>query len=53
MKNNLYQLIEGQTLFGMPRGAKMSLAPQEPKYIACHSNEKTTSKHAPQVERND
>ena len=43
MKNSLYQLIEGQTLFGMPRGAKQSLAPPEPKYIALHSNENITS----------
>ena len=42
MKNSLYQLIEGQTLFGMPRGAKQSLAPPEPKYIALHSNENIT-----------
>ena len=35
----------GQTDFGMPRGAQMSLA--------LHSNSNTTSKHAPsQVERN-
>ena len=30
-KNILYWLIEGQTHFGMPRGAKMSLALSEPK----------------------
>jgi hypothetical protein len=29
-KNILYQVIEGQTHFGMPRGAKMSLALHEP-----------------------
>ena len=28
-KNILYQLIEGQTPFGMPRGAKMSVALNE------------------------
>ena len=31
MKNNLYQFIEGQTHFGMPRGARMTLAVNEPK----------------------
>ena len=30
-KNILYQFIEGQTHFGMPRGAKVSLALNEPK----------------------
>jgi hypothetical protein len=29
-KNILYRLIEGQTHFGMPRGAEMSLALNEP-----------------------
>jgi hypothetical protein len=29
MKNILYQFIEGQSHFGMPRGAKMSLALHE------------------------
>ena len=29
-KNILYQVIEGQTHFGMPRGAKMSFALHEP-----------------------
>jgi hypothetical protein len=29
MKNILYQVIEGQSHFGMPRGAKMSLALHE------------------------
>ena len=28
--NFLLQAIEGQTHFGIPRGAKMSLAPNEP-----------------------
>jgi hypothetical protein len=31
MKNNLYQLIEGQTQVGVPRGAEMHLALNEPK----------------------
>ena len=30
-KNNLYGSIEGETHFGMPRGAKMSLVLKEPK----------------------
>ena len=29
-KNILYQLIEDQTPFGMPRGVKMSMALNEP-----------------------
>ena len=29
-KSSLYQFIEGRTHFGMPRGAKMSLARNEP-----------------------
>ena len=37
----------------MPRGAKKSLALNEPKHIALHSNTNTTSKHAPQVEETD
>ena len=31
MKNFLHDFIEGQTHFGMPAGAKMSLALDEPK----------------------
>ena len=31
----------------------MSLTLNIPKYVALHSNSKTTSKHAPQVESND
>ena len=31
MKNNLYQFSEGQTRCGMPRGATLSLALNEPK----------------------
>ena len=30
-KNSLYQFIEGQTHFGMARGAEMSLALNEPR----------------------
>ena len=51
-KNILYQFIEGQTHFGMPRGAKMSLALNEPKQVSLHSNSNSTSKHAPQAEIN-
>ena len=40
-------------LFGMSRGAKMSLALNEPKEVeAPHSDLNTTSEDAPQVERN-
>ena len=35
-KNILYRFIEGQTHFGMPRGAKTSLALNDPK-IGCSS----------------
>ena len=42
MKNILYRFIEGQTHFGMSRGAMMSLAINEPKYVALHSNSNTT-----------
>ena len=31
MKNILYRFIEGQTHFGKPRGAEMSLALNRPK----------------------
>ena len=31
MKNILYQFMEGQPRLGLPRGAKMSLALNEPK----------------------
>ena len=34
----LYQFIEGQAHFGMPRGAQMSMALNEPKLVALHSN---------------
>ena len=47
-----YQFIKGQTHFGMPRGAKMTLAVNETKYVALRSNSDTTSVHAPQLERN-
>ena len=47
MKNVLYQFIEGQTHFGMPRGAKMSLALNIQNEVALHSTSNSTSKHAP------
>ena len=53
MKNILYWFIKGQTHFGMPRVAKIYLDLIELKLVAFHSNSNTTSKHAPQVERND
>jgi hypothetical protein len=50
-KNILYWFTEGQTHFGMPKGAKMSLALAGAKMVALLTNSNTTSKHAPQVER--
>jgi hypothetical protein len=41
--------MEGQTRFGMPRGAKMSLALNEPEKVALLSNTNHTSNRAPQV----
>ena len=37
MKNILYKSIDGQTHSGMPRGAKMSLALNDPHEISCSS----------------
>ena len=37
MKNILYQFIEGQTHFGMPRGTKMSLTLNELLKVALHT----------------
>ena len=51
-KNILCWFIEGQTHFGMPRGARITLALNELKYVVLHLNSNTTSKNAPQVERN-
>ena len=45
--NILNGVIEGQSHFGMPRGAKMSLALNEPEWVALYSNSKTTSEHVP------
>ena len=50
MKNILYWFIEGETHFGMPRGAKMSLAFNKSKQVT-HSNSSNISEHALQVER--
>ena len=52
MKNILHRFIKDQTHFGMPGGAKMNLALNELREVDLHSNSGTTSKHAPQVERN-
>ena len=52
MKNILYWSIKGQVHFGMPRVAKIYLDLNELKLVAFHSNSNTTSKNAPQVERN-
>jgi hypothetical protein len=46
MENVLYQFIEGQTRFCMPRGAKMSLALNEQNEVALPSTSNTTSKDA-------
>ena len=51
-KEILYQFIEGQTQFYMPRGAEMSVAVNKLNQVALHSNSNTDSKHAPQVEIN-
>ena len=48
MKTILCQFIQGQTHFGMPGGANMSLALNEPKQVALHSNSNTASELAPQ-----
>ena len=50
MENILSRFMEGQTDFGMPRGAKMSLTLHEPKLVALGSTSNTNSKHAPQAE---
>ena len=51
-KNILFQSIEGQVHFSMPRGDKMSLVLNQLKYIALHSHSNIASKHAAQAERN-
>ena len=37
MKDILYQFIEGQSHFGKPKSAKISLVLNEDKWIALHS----------------
>ena len=51
LKNILYQFIDDQTRFGMPRGACMSVAVNAPKLVSLHSNSNSTSKHAPEAGR--
>ena len=43
---------KGRCHFSIPKGAKMTLALNEPKWVALYSNSNTISKHAAQVERN-
>ena len=50
--STLYQFIEGQTHFGMPRGTKTILTLNELKKVALRLNSNATSEHAPQVDRN-
>ena len=51
MKNILYWFIEGQTHVGMPRGPKNEFDPLCTE-IDCFSFKfKTTSEHAPQLQR--
>lgn len=47
----LCQFVEGQTHFGMSRGAKNELALNEPKWVAFHYS-KHSLKDAPEVEIN-
>ena len=51
-KNILNCLIKALTHLGMPRVAKVTLALNELKWVALHSNPYTTSECAPQVEKN-
>ena len=48
-KNILYWFMKGQTHFGMPRGAEMSLALHEPIQNVLCSNLHTNSTHAPRT----
>ena len=52
MTSNLFWFIEGQTHLGVQRGARMSLALNEPKWVALLWNSYITSKDAPLVKRN-
>jgi hypothetical protein len=51
-KSTLFWFVESQTHSGMPRGAKVRMALNEPKQVALDSDLNTTSEHAPQVESN-
>ena len=50
-KDILYWFIEGQTHIGMPRGAKMNLALNEPKQVTLYTTSITTFEHTPQVKK--
>jgi hypothetical protein len=52
MKKILLWFTKGQTHFGMPRGAKTSLALHDQNRLIFHSNLNATSEHAPQVGKN-
>ena len=52
MNNLVYWLIRGQIHLGISRGAKMSLASNELKWIPLHSTWNTISDHGPQVGSN-
>ena len=45
--NILNRVIEGQSHFGMPRGAKLSLALNEAEWVALYSTSKTSSERVP------
>ena len=53
MKNILYWFIDGQTLFEMPRGAQLSLALNEARWVVLYLDSNTTSELILQVERNN
>ena len=53
-KDIQYWFIKGKLIlahFDTPRGAKITLALNEPKQVALHSNSSTNSENAPQVEK--
>ena len=50
-KNILYRLMEDQTRFDKPRGAKINLVLNAPKWVALYSISTTASKHAPHMQR--
>ena len=51
MKNIVDRFIGCQTHFSMTRGAKLTLALNEPKYVVIYSNSNIAFKHEPQLER--